>query len=221
MALGLLLILGACSGGSESGSSGGELFQTKTTSNSFALELPSNKTYSEGETLDFVLSHSQRVTVTGSPRLTINLGGSTVYANYLAGSGTRNLTFRYSISSSDSDLDGIELTNQIDLNGGTLEYSFNGATEDANINFTVGNTSGILVDTPVEGPGITNFIEPVDGTYADGGSLLFQVDFENAVDVSGSPQIILDIGGVTRYASYTSGTGTSSLNLFLHCRRFR
>lgn len=211
MALGLLLILSACSGGSESGSSGGELFQTKTTSNSFALELPSNKTYSDGENLDFVLSHSQRVTVTGSPRLTIDIGGSTVYADYLAGSGTRNLIFRYSISSSDSDLDGIGLTNQIDLNGSTLEYSFNGTTEDANISFTVGNTSGILVDTPIEGPAITNFIEPVDGTYADGGTLLFQVDFENNVDVTGIPQIVLNIGGATRYASYTSGTGTNSL----------
>lgn len=206
-----LLFLLSCSGGSEGDSSGGDLFQTKTTSNVFSLELPGNNTYSENQNLDFVLTHAQRVIVSGNPRLVLDIGGVTAYANFLTGSGTRNITFRYTASSSDEDNDGITVSNQIDLNGGTIEYTFNGATEDANINFNVGDTSNILVDTPVTGPLINNLIEPVNATYAEGGILSFQVEFDGSVDISGSPRLALDIGGVTRYANYASGSGSSAL----------
>ena len=35
--------------------------------------------------------------------------------------------------------------------------------------------------------------------------------FNTAVDVGGTPQLALGIGGATRQASYASGTGTTSL----------
>ena len=34
--------------------------------------------------------------------------------------------------------------------------------------------------------------------------------FSSAVEVTGTPQLALDIGGVTRQASYTEGTGDQS-----------
>lgn len=42
-------------------------------------------------------------------------------------------------------------------------------------------------------------------------SIPFTVNLAEAVIVSGSPRLVLDIGGVARYATYTSGSGTSAL----------
>lgn len=42
-------------------------------------------------------------------------------------------------------------------------------------------------------------------------SLPFTVNLSKAVNVTGTPRIAIDVGGVTRYATYTSGTGTSAL----------
>ena len=62
------------------------------------------------------------------------------------------------------------------------------------------------------GPAIESFIEPANGTYSDsGGVLLFQVNFEADVIVTGTPRLNLNIGGVTRYATYQSGSGSSGL----------
>lgn len=42
-------------------------------------------------------------------------------------------------------------------------------------------------------------------------SLPFTVNLSEAVNVTGTPRIAIDVGGVTRYATYASGTGTSTL----------
>ncbi len=42
-------------------------------------------------------------------------------------------------------------------------------------------------------------------------SIPFTISTSETVNVTGTPRIAVDVGGVTRYATYTSGTGTSSL----------
>lgn len=42
-------------------------------------------------------------------------------------------------------------------------------------------------------------------------SIPFTVNLSKVVNVTGTPRIAVDVGGVTRYATYTSGTGTSAL----------
>lgn len=44
------------------------------------------------------------------------------------------------------------------------------------------------------------------------GAMTFPVALSEAVGVTGTPRLALDIGGVTRYATYASGSGTSTLN---------
>lgn len=59
---------------------------------------------------------------------------------------------------------------------------------------------------------ITSFIEPANATYADGGgTLLFQVNFSEAVNINTNSRLILNIGGSIRYADYASGDGTSGI----------
>lgn len=88
-----------------------------------------------------------------------------------------------------------------DKSGGDL---FNGPT-------TTTPTSPSSPTPVITGPAITNFIEPFNGTYAENGILLFQVEIEEAVTISGTPRLSLNIGGSTRNANYVSGSGTQSL----------
>lgn len=63
----------------------------------------------------------------------------------------------------------------------------------------------------IGGVALNSFIEPADGTYADGANLLFQASFAEAMNVVGFPQILIDVGGVPRQATYSGGTGTAAI----------
>jgi hypothetical protein len=67
-----------------------------------------------------------------------------VYANYLSGSGTSALLFRYTLVASNFDMDGIALgnSNDIDLNGGTLQDAVNNTSP---INLSAQDLSGVYV----------------------------------------------------------------------------
>tara|TARA_Y100000768_G_scaffold76932_2_gene54452 strand:- start:198 stop:1958 length:1761 start_codon:yes stop_codon:yes gene_type:complete len=206
-----MIIFLSCSGGSGSEGSGGELFQSKTISNVFVLDLPTGKTYSDGENIDISLDHSQIISVSGAPRLTLTIGSTTKYADYLTGDDSRTIVFRYTVQSSDQDLDGIEINSQIDLNGGSLDYTYQGEVQAASQSFSLKDSSGIIVDTALPGPEITNFIEPFNGTYAEGAELLFQVNYEADVNITGNPRLALTVGSSTTFANYSSGDGSSSV----------
>ncbi len=71
-------------------------------------------------TLNFTVNTSEPVTVMGSPRIAIDVGGVTRYANYSAGSGTATLTFNYVVQPGDFDANGIALASPLELNGATI-----------------------------------------------------------------------------------------------------
>jgi len=50
-----------------------------------------------------------------------------------------------------------------------------------------------------------------DNIYQDDEIISINLTFDSAVDVEGSPYVILDIGGQTKHANYLSGTGTEVL----------
>ena len=76
-----------------------------------------------GEVIDFTLSFSEAVTVTGKPTLTLNDGG---VATYAGGSGSNTLTFDYTVSANDSAVPELTAT-KVNLNGGTIQTSGNNA----------------------------------------------------------------------------------------------
>ena len=96
-------------------------------------------------TLNFTLTTSEPVTVTGTPRISVDVGGVTRYATYTAGSGTSALTFSYTVQARDFDANGIALVSPLDLNGGSLVDGYgNPATS---LGFTLPDTSGIKIQT--------------------------------------------------------------------------
>ncbi|MEG4043864.1 Ig-like domain-containing protein, partial [Microcoleus sp. Pol17C2] len=81
--------------------------------------------YGIGTSIDISVQFSQTVNVTGTPQL--SLAGVTPVANYLSGSGSNTLTFRYTVAAGDSnpDLDYVSTT-ALSLSSGTIKNAANG-----------------------------------------------------------------------------------------------
>jgi len=100
--------------------------------------------------VNFTVSMNEAVTVSGCPsncpRIAITVGGLARYASYSGGSGTSSLTFSYTPTVGDLDLDGVTLSSPVDLNGGGISDLNGNAISD--LTFTVPNSSGIKIDYP-------------------------------------------------------------------------
>ncbi len=115
-------------------------------------------------TIPFTINMSEAVSVTGTPRIAVDVGGVTRYATYASGTGTSALTFNYDMIAGDVDLDGVTLTSPIDLNGGTIK-DLNG--NDATLTFAVPNTSNVKVNYPSLG---MDFTADADGRFTLNGT---------------------------------------------------
>ncbi|MFJ4375476.1 DUF4347 domain-containing protein [Pseudomonas japonica] len=169
------------------------------------IVLPGDASYRLGQNLDFTVNFSETVTVGGTPRIEVTLDtGGTAYADYVSGSGTSALVFRLVVASGQQDSNGISVGNSIQLNGGSLRDL---AGNDSATALVPGSSSGILVDGIV--PTVASVAVPAIGSYKAGDVLTFTVNTSEAVLVSGSPRLALDIGGVTRYATLASSSGST------------
>jgi hypothetical protein len=168
--------------------------------------VPSDGTYTMGQNLSFTVNWSEAVTVTGTPRLALTVGTSSVYADYDAGSSTATESvFTYTVQAGDLDLDGISVDG-LDLNTGTITDA---ASNAATLTLNTGATSAVLVDAVAAS---VDFVTvPSDGIYMAGQNLSFTVNWSEAVIVNGTPRIALTLGTSSVYADYISGSGSSSL----------
>ncbi len=115
--------------------------------------------------IPLTVNMSEAVTVTGSPRVAVDVGGQTRYAAYTSGSNTNTLTFTLTPEAGDVDLDGIAVSSPIELNGGTMKDA---AGNNATLTFTPPNTSGIKVNYPSLG---MDFVYDADGRYTLNGTV--------------------------------------------------
>ena len=83
------------------------------------LALPDGAVHGRGATLTFTLNLDTEVTVTGTPELVLDIFDRERRARYTGGSGTRQLTFTWTVEKGDNDPDGLEFR-FLDLNGGTI-----------------------------------------------------------------------------------------------------
>ncbi|MEG5104008.1 Ig-like domain-containing protein, partial [Microcoleus sp. AT13-A5] len=120
------------------------------------VSLPANKTYIAGETLDFTLTFSEAVIITGSPELPITLNSGVIVNATLNGTGASATThnFRYNVVTGNLDSDGITVSTALSLpTGATIQ---NATSANAILTFTSGSTTGVLVDAVVPAvPSIT------------------------------------------------------------------
>ena len=81
-----------------------------------------DRVYAAGDTVDVGVTFTGRVKVLGAPQLEIDVGGNARVAEYVSGSGTRMLIFRYAVATGDVDADGISIgANKLSLNGGKIQ----------------------------------------------------------------------------------------------------
>src|SRR5206468_5169328 len=175
-----------------------------------SVTAPADGTYIIGQTLTYTASFSENVTVSGTPFIALTIGATTRNANYLSGSGTSVLLFRYTVVSGDNDGNGITSTSPINLNGGTIKDVAGNAP--SSLAFTPPNTTGVLVDGVA--PAISSVTAPPNGSYRAGQNLDFTVNYNDNVTVNlsgGTPSLSLTIGSTSRSATYVSGTGTAAL----------
>ena len=118
-----------------------------------SVTAPTNKTYLPAETPTFTVNFSESVTVTGTPRLTLTVGTSTKYANYVSMSDSKTALFRYTVGTAtdEFDTDGIAISTTLDLNSGTIRDL---ATNALTLTFTAPTLTSVLVAQPAAAPTI-------------------------------------------------------------------
>lgn len=209
--LSLILMLIILIGCQASGGGGGDVVSGHVPQvPKFTLSTTLNRTYTLSQDIDFVLTFPATVTVTGTPELNLTVGATSRIATYISGDGTSTLLFRYTVAGGDDDLNGISVGANINLNGGTLTYAKADATvENCRLDLTLPSLTTVKVDTIA--PSLVSVTAPAAGTYYLAQNLIFTANFSEPVLISGTPRIAFDIGGVTRYATYLSGTNTSAI----------
>ncbi|MCE1113821.1 MULTISPECIES: DUF4347 domain-containing protein [Pseudomonas] len=142
-----------------------------------SVSVPANGSYKAGDVLTFTVNASEAVFTSGSPRLALDIGGSTRYASLVPGSSSgATLVFQYTVQAGDSDADGIALGASLDLNGGAVKDS---AGNDLALALnSVGSTTAVLVDTSL--PTATS-IARNDVSPTGAGSFTYTVTFSEAV----------------------------------------
>jgi len=109
--------------------------------------------YTIGQTIDFILNYDVAVDVVGTPNIAIYLSDSktNTQANYVSGSGTNALTFRYTVAAGDVDTDGITFaveSSQTTVHPNTGSIKTAGSQFVAKVVFTAPLMTGITVDAP-------------------------------------------------------------------------
>lgn len=83
----------------------------------FTISVPANASYAAGATLQFNVTASEPVTVSGLPSLDLTIGSNVRQAVYDPVASTSTvLIFKYVLVTGDTDANGISCANTIDLN---------------------------------------------------------------------------------------------------------
>lgn len=189
-----------------------------------SVSVPTSAAYNAGDTLTFVVNASEAVLVGGVPRLALDIGGNTVFAHYVAGSGGANLVFQYTVQPGDNDADGVQVIG-LQANGATLQDAAGNA-----MNLTLNNVAGsggVIVDTVAPTPLAIATLDPSPST-AD--SVRYTVTFSEAVSgvdltdfslaatgsASGTLSGLVQIEARTFQLSISGITGTGTLGLSLN-----
>ena len=177
-----------------------------------SVGVPASRTYHAGENLDFTVNYSEAVTVdatNGTPffNLVLDTGG-TVKAEYVSGSGTSALTFRYVVVPGNADANGIVVDSAtgIDPATGTIR-DLAGNSASTAFSGVVAPTSGVLVNALA--PTVTSIVRAGD-ELTNATSVTYTVTFsESVTGVDASDFTLVSSDGVTGNIAPVSGSGAT------------
>ncbi|HXG78205.1 MAG TPA: Ig-like domain-containing protein, partial [Methyloceanibacter sp.] len=179
----------------------------------FTSNAGTDNTYIAGNIVQVTVTFDQAVDVTGTPRITLNIGGILVQADYESGSGTTDLVFSYTIQAGQNDADGISIgADALSLNGGTIK---NGG-DDADLTHSpVADDPSHLVDTSA--PAAPSAPDLVAGSDS-GSSNSDNITNDDTPTVTGTAEAgstvtIYDTDGTTVLGTGIATGGTYSITL--------
>ncbi len=173
--------------------------------------------YDTGEVIEVGVTWDEEVYVlSGTPELLLSIGANSRGAGYVGGGGTRTLRFRYEVQAGDRDDDGISIAPDA-LRGGDIEDAAGTDWEEDEAERRIpavraqpghrvfARTPGVPV---VEGVTVR---PPTGDTFRLGDRIEVTVTFDRGVFVTGDPVLTLSIGGRSREALLSTGSGTARL----------
>ena len=173
----------------------------------FAGSPVNGDTYLRGETIAVRVVFNRTVAVTGSPQVELTVGGQARAATY--SSGTRSLTFAYTVQADDRDVDGVSIAaDAIRLNGGAIT-AVDGTTAADPAHLRVAASLARRVDgSRSRGPTVSAIAfsgRPAGGdTYELGETIAVSVVFDSPVTVAGAPRVQVTVGSRARHATFSS-----------------
>jgi hypothetical protein len=186
----------------------------------------SDDTYFLGDTIRVTVTFSEAVDVTGAPQLAIDMDPAewgTKWAAYESGSGSASLVFAHTVVEPNYSTRGIAvIEDTLRLNGGAIQsaadvdasLAHDGLAHDAEHKVNWRLTAATPTVTAVA---VTSDAGD-DDTYVLGDTIFVTVSFSDAVNVSGTPQLAIDMDPAewgTKWAAYQSGSG-STVIVFAH-----
>ncbi len=165
---------------------------------------PATGDYTTGQAISFTLATSEAVTVTGSPVLTLNDGGTASYN--AAASTSTSLVFSTTVAAG-QNVATLAVTGVTLPTGATIQ---DGAGNNAVLTGADASFTGLQVDTTA--PTVTSdTASPATGDYTTGQAISFTLATSEAVTVTGTPTLTLNDGGT---ASYNAAASTSTSLVF-------
>ena len=162
----------------------------------------SGDTYKLAETVTVNVRFNKAVRVIGTPSVELTIGTRKRQARYDSTIYSR-VVFTYAVQAADADADGISIdANAIRLNGGAIKDVVATNTDAVLTHTAVAASTSQKVDGSLA-PAVSRIrfhpsLLPSGGTYTKGDTMWLEVWFDQAVSVSGSPRLGLQIGSRTR-----------------------
>ena len=180
--------------------------------------------YLAGEAIRVRIRYNEPVEVTQAndpPSVWLKVGNEVRRAWYTSGSGTADLVFAYTVQGGDFDSDGVSLCSDTSLHDACGRISFNGGS----ITATVDSAGADVKYAEMEDQaahrivgglriaGVSMQSTPASGdTYAAAETVTVRLTFSEAVDVTGTLFVYLNVGGAVRKAVFASGSGSANLD---------
>ncbi|MCF6406970.1 Ig-like domain-containing protein [Chitinophaga filiformis] len=150
-----------------------------------SVGVPANGYYRAGQNLDFKVRYNEPAIVdqtAGTPYINLIIGLDAVQVPYIGGTGTSELTFRYTVQQGEMDMDGISVQPLVQNNSGSIKDALG---NDASTSLqNVANTTLVRVNTSIPSvtlstvtPMPTNGAFTVTATFSEAVSGLTVSDF--------------------------------------------
>ena len=124
----------------------------------------SDRTYAVEDPIEVTVTFDETVVVTGTPRLTLNLGGQNRTADYLSVNRGAAVKFEYRVARGDRDRDGVSIdADSLSRGGGTIR---DGARNNAQLDH-----AAVAADSRHQVDGVPPMLASTDGAVVNGATL--------------------------------------------------